>query len=121
MSDMPFRTFDEFWPYYLRQHAHPRTRILHFIGTTLAAWTLVASMLLQNAWLVLLAFGFAYAFAWAGHFGVEGNQPATFRSPLWSLRGDIRMYRYWLDGRLGAALHSAGIVNGGPTIDPRVT
>jgi len=41
-----------------------------------------------------------YAFAWTGHFFFEKNQPATFRHPLYSLRGDFRMLREVLTGRL---------------------
>ena len=34
----------------------------------------------------------AYAFAWAGHFFFEKNQPATFTYPAFSLMGDFRMW-----------------------------
>lgn len=104
-----FATFEEFWPHYLRQHADPRTRAFHFAGTTMAAWLLVAAALVGDATLVLVAVAAAYGCAWLGHVGIERNAPATFSNPLWSLRGDVRMYRYWLDGRLAGELRRAGI------------
>ncbi len=30
-----YRTFEEFWPFYVSQHRYHATRVLHFIGTTL--------------------------------------------------------------------------------------
>ena len=29
-------TFNEFWPYYLSEHAHPTFRLCHVVGTALA-------------------------------------------------------------------------------------
>jgi hypothetical protein len=34
----------------------------------------------------------AYAFAWTAHFFVEKNKPATFTYPVWSLRGDLKLW-----------------------------
>jgi hypothetical protein len=51
----------------------------------------------------------AYASAWLGHFVFEKNRPATFTHPLWSLRGDFRMFRLWVLGRLDTELEKAGV------------
>jgi hypothetical protein len=45
-----------------------------------------------------------YFFAWTSHFALEGNRPATFGHPLWSLLSDYRMLLLWMSGRLQAHL-----------------
>lgn len=89
--EQPLASFEEFWPYYVAQHLHPANRALHFLGTSLALGALAAAATLSPWWaLALLPLG--YGPAWLGHFAFEKNKPATFRHPLWSLRGDLRMY-----------------------------
>jgi hypothetical protein len=39
----------------------------------------------------LLIFVIGYGFAWVGHYVFEKNKPATFKYPLFSLQGDVRL------------------------------
>ena len=95
--DSGFRSFSDFYPFYLREHANPLNRALHFVGTTLVIGLLLTA-LLRGTYTLLWALPVAgYGFAWVGHFIVEKNRPATFKHPLWSLMGDFRMYAdMWL-------------------------
>lgn len=94
-----FASFREFYPYYLEQHRSRASRRLHLAGTVLAV--LIAAVALASArWVWLLAAPVAgYLPAWIGHYFFEGNSPATFRHPLYSLRGDFAMLREVLTGR----------------------
>jgi hypothetical protein len=103
------RSFEEFWPFYLSEHGRSGTRALHFTGTSLGLALLAAAVVLRRPALLARALAGAYGFAWAGHFFVEKNRPATFRHPLWSLRGDFRMYGLFRRGRLGAELERLGV------------
>ena len=107
--DRQYRSFAEFWPFYLREHSKPRTRALHYAGTTLVI-AIGVFALLSGRGLWLLAIPLAgYGFAWVAHFAVEKNRPATFTYPLWSLAADFKMWWLWLTGRLDKELQGAGV------------
>ena len=95
-----YRTFAQFWPYYVLEHSRKGTRLLHFIGTSLLFVFLIHALFAQS--LVSLAAGVicAYGFAWIGHFTIEKNRPATFQYPLFSLIGDFKMYGLMWTGRM---------------------
>jgi hypothetical protein len=95
-----FRSFSEFYPYYLSEHKNPVCRRLHYIGSTLVLAilaTLLVTGLWSYWWLMLLA---GYGFAWVGHFKFEHNKPATFKYPFYSLAADWVMYKDFLTGQL---------------------
>ncbi len=104
-----FKTFEEFWPFYLREHARPATRAFHYAGTSIVLLIALAALLTGNWWLLIAMPIAGYAFAWASHAAIERNRPATFTYPAWSLRADFRMWWLWLTGRLDRELIAAGV------------
>ncbi|MFI2809800.1 MULTISPECIES: DUF962 domain-containing protein [Microbulbifer] len=95
-----FRSFADFYPYYLGEHADITCRRLHFVGTSLVIALLLLTLVTGNLlWLLAMPLA-GYGFAWAGHFFFEHNRPATFRHPLYSLLGDFVMFRDMLLGRI---------------------
>ena len=95
-----FTSFADFYPFYLREHARPATRRLHFTGTSLVIGCVLAALITRNAWWLIAAPLCGYGFAWIGHAAFEHNHPATFTHPLYSLAGDFAMYRDMLLGRI---------------------
>ena len=100
MAPPHFTTFRDFYPYYLREHANPRNRVLHFVGTSLVIGLAIAAAVRGEARLLLALPLAGYGFAWVGHFLVEKNRPATFTYPRWSLMGDFRMYAEMWSGKV---------------------
>lgn len=107
-SHPAFQSFEQFWPYYVSQHRNPTSRALHVVGTSLALGCLAVAPVLPPALLAAPVVG--YGFAWIGHGLFEKNKPATFTYPTWSLRGDFRMLRMILAGKMAGELARAGVL-----------
>lgn len=97
---MSFRSFEEFYPFYLGEHADRTSRRLHVIGTSAGLLQLAVALGTGKPWLLLTGLLTGYSFAWVGHFFFEMNTPATFKHPLYSLRGDFTMARDVFTGRI---------------------
>ena len=95
-----FRTFADFYPFYLSEHANRVSRRLHFVGTSTALVLLVTALVTQLCWPVAAAVVQGYAFAWVGHFFFEHNKPATFKYPRFSFMGDWRLWWDIISGKM---------------------
>ena len=94
------KSFEEFWPFYLGEHAKPETRALHFVGSTIALVVAASAVVTGAFWWLPIALLPGYGFAWFSHFFVEKNRPASFKYPLWSFIADWKMWTFMLTGRI---------------------
>lgn len=102
-----YKDFKSFYSYYLTEHADVKNRILHFSGTMLLLVCLAAGVITGKWWLFILIPLVGYGFAWAGHYFIEKNRPATFTYPLFSLASDFVMFWHILTGQINAKLEDA--------------
>ena len=87
-----YRTFADFYPFYLSEHRNRTCRRFHFVGTSLGLGLAAAALVAGKWWLLLLGLLAGYGFAWVGHAFFEQNRPATFAYPLYSFAGDWVMW-----------------------------
>lgn len=88
---MTYKSFSEFYPFYLSQHANVTNRRFHLVGTMMFLIIALYSIIQWTAAFVLYIPLISYGLAWIGHFVFEKNKPATFKYPFYSLIGDFRM------------------------------
>ena len=95
-----FRSFGEFYPFYIHEHSNRTCRRIHVVGSGLVLLALATAILTRDArWLIAMPV-IGYGFAWVGHFFFEKNRPATFQYPFYSLWGDFVMYKDMLTGKI---------------------
>ena len=94
-----YKTFKEFYPYYISEHENKYTKLLHFIGTSVGIFFLIIFLISFEFMYLLFALISGYAFAWIGHFFIEKNKPATFKDPFYSFIGDHKMFIEILQGK----------------------
>lgn len=95
-----FKSFAEFYPFYLSQHQNQICRRLHFVGSSLGLLGLGAALVTGKKRYVAAGIVAGYGCAWVGHFFFEHNKPATFQYPVYSFMGDWVMYKEMLTGKI---------------------
>ena len=95
-----FKSFADFYPFYLTEHSDRTCRRLHFVGSSLGLGCLLLAVLTGKPQYILLGLLCGYGCAWIGHFVFEKNKPASFKRPLYSFMGDWVMYKDILIGRI---------------------
>jgi len=86
------KSYSEFYKFYLSEHKHQTSRILHFIGTFLVFILIFLAITGAWSWEWIFIPIVGYGFAWIGHAFFEKNKPATLKYPLWSLMSDFKLF-----------------------------
>lgn len=93
-------TFREFWPEYLGAHRDPRTRAIHYTGTTLGVISAITFFFTWDWHFLVAAPILGYGAAMPTHPIFEGNIPKTFEHPVLSFMSDFYMLFRFATGRL---------------------
>jgi hypothetical protein len=99
---MQFKSFKDFFPFYMGKHTNLMCRKLHFIGTCGVIALLILFFFTGNLFILGLIPFVGYGLAWTGHFLFEKNSPAAFKYPIYSLMGDFKMFWEILIGKTSA-------------------
>ncbi len=95
-----FKSYDEFYRFYLGEHSKASTRIFHCVGTLMGMGLLVFAIAQRRWEFILWALLVGYGAAWISHFFIEKNKPASFKQPFYSFISDYRMLFDTLRGKL---------------------
>jgi len=63
-----YDNFKDFYPYYLSEHDNKHTKLLHFIGTSIAIFFYVRFFMTFEPMFLLYSLLSGYGFAWVAHF-----------------------------------------------------
>lgn len=107
MNPYDARTFEEFWPHYVRLHTKPETQALHAVATLTCLGLLGSAIVLRNPLLALAAPLADYAIAQASHRVFEANRTTPWKNQLWHTRAELRMLRLVLSGRMAGEVSRA--------------
>lgn len=75
------RAINDFWPVFIAAHLHPKTQLMHGLGTIWMFSNFGLFAVTGRPLFLLLAF-FGYTPSWISHFVFEKNIPPTLRNPL---------------------------------------
>lgn len=96
------RSFEEFWPHYVRLHTRPETHALHAVATLSCLGLLGAAVITRQPVLAVMAPLVDFAIAQASHRIFEANVTTPWKNQVWHTRAELRMLRLVLSGRMRA-------------------
>ena len=90
---------NDFWPVFIAAHLHPKTQLMHAVGTIWMFSNFGVFAITGRPLFLLLAF-FGYSPSWISHLVFEKNVPPTLRSPLVAGLCELKMVGLMIAGEL---------------------
>lgn len=87
-----YESFAEFYRFYLNEHRQEGTRAMHFAGILGFLICLLFAFWRHDVWFFIAGVAIGYAPAISSHYIYEGNRPASFKAPFFSILSDFRMF-----------------------------
>ena len=109
------RSFDEFWPEYLRAHSSPASRGFHAAGVLLSLAAAAALLSCGMVFFLVLAIVPAQLGAWVGHKLSPRKDTVSAEHPDWAVVADIKMCALAATGRLESELRKLSGLRSGPS------
>lgn len=94
------RSFEEFWPHYVRLHARRETQEIHAIATLACGACVVLGLALRRPGMLLVGPAIDHLLAQASHRVYERNSTKPWRHPWWHARAELRMFRLVVAGKM---------------------
>ena len=95
-----YKTFEEFWPFYLGEHSKPGTKLVHFWGTSVGLLVFIY-LIITTQWKFLpIILIIVYGPLFLSHAVIEKNKPATLTYPFFSILGDLKLWYLILIGQI---------------------
>ncbi len=109
-SEERYKSFSDFYPFYIREHSNQTCRRIHVVGSALVLVILARAIVTRNPWWLLGMPLVGYGFAWVGHFFFEKNTPCHLQ--VSALEPDGRLADVLRDGHRQAEVLSAQLCRG---------
>lgn len=102
MTQDPYasRSFEEFWPHYVRLHQKRETHLLHAVATSSTAALLATAVLRRQPLFALAAPLVNHLIAQTSHRLFEHNKSTPWKNHGWHARAELRMLRLTVTGRM---------------------
>ena len=100
MSPYDVRSFEQFWPHYVRLHTRHETQKMHAAATLSCIALLASGIALRQPLLLALAPLVNFAIAQTSHRVFEQNRTTPWKNQLWHTRAEFKMLGLVLTGRM---------------------